>query len=68
MQVVWQRGKRKACSLADERENKLTSLGFDWDLRNNDTRNTWDTRVYELLEYRLHRGNAEVPRRWHENR
>ncbi len=65
---MWQRKQRKCGKMVLQRVERLSALGFDWDLRNNEKKSVWDLRVNQLLEFRLHHGNANVPRRWQENR
>ena len=47
----------KHSTLSDRREQKLSSLGFEWDLRFN----VWEQRFEELLEFKRQHGHMSVP-------
>jgi len=47
----------KHSTLCDDREQKLASLGFEWDLRCK----VWEQRFRELLEFKRRHGHMSVP-------
>ena len=47
----------KHSTLSDDREQKLASLGFEWDLRCK----VWEQRFHELLEFKREHGHMNVP-------
>ena len=49
--------------LSKERVNRLTAIGFDWNLR----ASVWEERFHALEQYKDKHGNCNVPRGWPNN-
>ena len=56
-----QRSAYWAGSLAQDRIDQLSSIGFKWSI---DPSDQWNERFEELLNYRLEHGDCNVPRRF----
>lgn len=54
-------------SLAEDRIQKLESLGFKWAISEFKNSEIWEIRFKELLEYKARFGNCDVPNHWDEN-
>ena len=62
--VKEQRKTYKAGSLSQDRIDRLKSIGFKWALREVAPTVPWDTRYYQLVQYRTEHGDCDVsPRR-----
>jgi len=64
-----QRVVYKAGSLAQDRIDRLSGIGFDWAPPRGSSRIDskvvpWETRLNELVQYKLNHGDCDVPRSW----
>ena len=59
--VSWQRQAYTAGSLAQNRIDRLSSIGFKWALRVAGPTVPWDTRFDELVRYKTKLGDCNVP-------
>ena len=57
-----QRAAYKAGSLAQDRIDRLSSIGFKWALVQIGPSAPWETRLSELLKYKAKHGDCDVPR------
>ena len=57
-----QRAAYKAGSLAQDRIDRLSSIGFKWALVQIGPSVPWETRLNELLKYKAKHGDCDVPR------
>jgi hypothetical protein len=58
--VALQRHKKKIAQLSEEREAKLNSIGFAWNIKCFDA--DWNVGFQQLLEYKEAFGDCDVPR------
>jgi hypothetical protein len=58
-----QGGKESLCFLTTERIQKLEGIGFVW----NPQESKWNRMYAQLVDYRNHYGDCNVPSRWEEN-
>ena len=59
--VITQRAKRE--TLSEERLERLTAIGFEWD----PSAAVWDKMFSELVQYKEQHGDCSVPHGWVEN-
>ena len=59
----WQREKRKSGKLPPDRCEKLSRLGFHWELRHHTLGESrgWDARFEELMEFQARHSHCNVP-------
>ena len=61
--VKHQRTVYKANTLAQDRVDRLESIGFKWRKRDPVVPVPWETRFEELVQYKAKHGNCDVPKR-----
>ena len=59
---IWrQRGKRIAGKLSQDHIRRLDRLGFRWEPREPQLRQTWEERLAEVAEFRAKHGHCDIP-------
>lgn len=61
------RTQKSKGKLAEERIQKLESIGFKWAVSDVKNAEIWEVRFNELLEYKARFGDCDVPNHWEEN-